>query len=136
MNRTEYLCDECYYLGVNKELFVRMTQFFQDYPYGLEIPDEIRQHMDLLNERNGMIMASCREVREGLEDAVARDTFIKDKKYIKYECNKDELEKKMIAEMKQEYLMEDCPSWRRLEIQQDLSTYNELVPNLPFTDDE
>ena len=133
MNRTEYLCDECYYLGVNKELFVRMTQFFMDNALTpLEIPDEIRQHMDLLTERESMIMESCREMREGLENAVARDSRIKENKYIEYECNEDGLEKKMIAEMKQEYLMEDCPSWRRLEIQQDLSTYNELVPNLPF----
>ena len=99
--RIELLCDECYTDGVNKELFVRMTKFFTDNALTpLEIPDEIRQHIDFLAEREGMIMGATRDYRPLWTHTA---------------------EKKMIAEMKQEYLMEDCPSWRRLEIQQDLS---------------
>lgn len=103
MNRVEVLCDMCYEGGVDKEIFVAMTEYFL--LNMADPPPVVIRHIDTLTERETMV-------------AVEND------------------EEKLIAEMKQEYLMYDCPSWRRLEIQQDLSTYNELVPNLPFTDDE
>lgn len=129
MSKTEYLCGLCYTDGVDKELFVAMTKFFMDNALTpLDLPDEIRQHIDFLTEREGMISVLPRDERPRWAEA--------DRESWRTPDLEDVNEKKMIAEMKQEYLMEDCPSWRRLEIQQDLSTYNELVPNLPFRDDE
>jgi len=129
MSKTEYLCGLCYTDGVDKELFVAMTKFFMDNALTpLDLPDEIRQHIDFLTEREGMISVLPRDERPRWAEA--------DRESWRTPDLEDVNEKKMIAEMKQEYLMYDCPSWRRLEIQQDLSTYNELVPNLPFTDDE
>jgi len=129
MSKTEYLCGLCYTDGVDKELFVAMTKFFMDNALTpLDLPDEIRQHIDFLTEREGMISVLPRDERPRWAEA--------DRESWRTPDLEDVNEKKMIAEMKQEYLMYDCPSWRRLEIQQDLSTYNELVPNLPFRDDE
>jgi len=111
--RVEMLCDMCYEGGVDKEVFVAMTEYFL--LNMADPPPVVIRHIDYLTEQETM--------RATLDDA--------NKEW----GEKENAERELIAEMKKEYLMKDCPSWRRLEIQQDLSTYNELVPNLPFDDE-
>lgn len=126
MNRIEKLCDMCYEGGVDKEVFVEMTQYFL-----LNMADPspvIIRHIDYLTEQETLISSGYAgsSDKEELEKAKERDNLTPTEVYN---------EREMIANMKEEYVQSDCPSWRRLEIQQDLSTYNELVPNLPLDDE-